>query len=187
MVKLFALLQSRQPIGDHSISAAVPAAAAIAAEGPSSEKNSPGAIERAIGRRRSLRRTASSIRAARSHLARCRAPGGSTFRVSGHRRRAYFLQTIADRRSSSHVAAITAIYAHHVLHGLASFEIEPPSEDDMRRRLPQAPEHLPIAGAPFKPITEFVPDFPLEGDGFRTSGSGERGQGFEPRSVACEG
>ena len=34
-----------------------------------------------------------------------------------------------------HVAAITKIYAHHVLHGLASFEIEPPSEDDMRRRL----------------------------------------------------
>ena len=34
-----------------------------------------------------------------------------------------------------HVAAITTIYAHHVLHGLASFEIEPPSEDDMRRHL----------------------------------------------------
>ena len=34
-----------------------------------------------------------------------------------------------------HVAAITTIYAHHVLHGLASFEIEPPSEDDMQRRL----------------------------------------------------
>ena len=33
-----------------------------------------------------------------------------------------------------HVAAITTIYAHHVLHGLASFEIEPPSENDMRRR-----------------------------------------------------
>src|SRR6266481_10155388 len=33
-----------------------------------------------------------------------------------------------------HVAAITMIYAHHVLHGLASFEIEPPSENDMRRR-----------------------------------------------------
>ena len=33
-----------------------------------------------------------------------------------------------------HVAAITTIYAHHVLHGLSSFEIEPPSEDDMRRR-----------------------------------------------------
>ena len=33
-----------------------------------------------------------------------------------------------------HVAAITTIYAYHVLHGLASFEIEPPSEDDMRLR-----------------------------------------------------
>jgi phosphinothricin acetyltransferase len=33
-----------------------------------------------------------------------------------------------------HVAAITTIYAHHVLHELASFEIQPPSEDDMRRR-----------------------------------------------------
>jgi hypothetical protein len=33
-----------------------------------------------------------------------------------------------------HVAAITTIYAHHVLHGLASFEIEPPSEDDTRQR-----------------------------------------------------
>lgn len=32
------------------------------------------------------------------------------------------------------IAAITAIYAHHVLHGLASFEIEPPSESDMRQR-----------------------------------------------------
>jgi phosphinothricin acetyltransferase len=27
-----------------------------------------------------------------------------------------------------HVAAITTIYAHHVVHGLASFEVEPPSE-----------------------------------------------------------
>src|SRR5246500_3399684 len=33
-----------------------------------------------------------------------------------------------------HVAAITKIYTHHVLHGLASFEIEPPSKDDLRRR-----------------------------------------------------
>jgi hypothetical protein len=31
-------------------------------------------------------------------------------------------------------AAITGIYAHHVLHGLASFEIEPPSENDMQQR-----------------------------------------------------
>ena len=32
------------------------------------------------------------------------------------------------------VASITAIYGHHVLHGLASFEIVPPSESDMRQR-----------------------------------------------------
>jgi len=31
-------------------------------------------------------------------------------------------------------AAIQSIYAHHVLHGLASFEEEPPSLDEMRRR-----------------------------------------------------
>jgi phosphinothricin acetyltransferase len=30
--------------------------------------------------------------------------------------------------------AITAIYAHHVLHGTASFEIEPPGLEDMCRR-----------------------------------------------------
>ena len=34
----------------------------------------------------------------------------------------------------SDIAMITAIYAHHVLHGLASFEIEPPSESDMLQR-----------------------------------------------------
>src|ERR1700731_1630462 len=33
-----------------------------------------------------------------------------------------------------HVAAITTIYAHHVLHGLASVETEPPSENEMRQR-----------------------------------------------------
>jgi len=33
-----------------------------------------------------------------------------------------------------HIAAITTIYAHHVLHGLASFEIELPSENDIRQR-----------------------------------------------------
>lgn len=33
-----------------------------------------------------------------------------------------------------HVAEITKIYAHHVFHGLASFEIDPPSENDMRQR-----------------------------------------------------
>ena len=30
--------------------------------------------------------------------------------------------------------AIQGIYAHHVLHGTASFEIEPPSVDEIRRR-----------------------------------------------------
>lgn len=30
--------------------------------------------------------------------------------------------------------AIQAIYAHHVLHGLASFEEEPPGTDELRRR-----------------------------------------------------
>lgn len=33
-----------------------------------------------------------------------------------------------------HVASVTRIYAHHVLHGLASFEVEPPSESEMRQR-----------------------------------------------------
>jgi phosphinothricin acetyltransferase len=32
------------------------------------------------------------------------------------------------------VAAITAIYAYHVLHGLASFEEVPPGEDEIARR-----------------------------------------------------
>jgi L-amino acid N-acyltransferase YncA len=32
------------------------------------------------------------------------------------------------------VAALAMSYAHHVLHGLASFEVEPPSESDMRGR-----------------------------------------------------
>lgn len=32
------------------------------------------------------------------------------------------------------VAAITAIYTHHVLHGTGTFEIDPPSETDMAAR-----------------------------------------------------
>lgn len=32
------------------------------------------------------------------------------------------------------IAAVHAIYAHHVLHGLASFEEEPPSAEELRRR-----------------------------------------------------
>jgi L-amino acid N-acyltransferase YncA len=40
---------------------------------------------------------------------------------------------VRDARASD-LAAITAIYAHHVRHGLASFEIEPPDEAQMRKR-----------------------------------------------------
>jgi L-amino acid N-acyltransferase YncA len=32
------------------------------------------------------------------------------------------------------IPAVTAIYAHHVRHGLASFELEPPGEEEMARR-----------------------------------------------------
>ncbi len=32
------------------------------------------------------------------------------------------------------IAAITAIYAHHVLHGTGTFEVDPPSEADMTAR-----------------------------------------------------
>jgi L-amino acid N-acyltransferase YncA len=32
------------------------------------------------------------------------------------------------------IASITAIYAHHVIHGTGSFEIEPPDGDEMERR-----------------------------------------------------
>ena len=46
------------------------------------------------------------------------------------------LLTVSSVRpcEEDNVAAITAIYAHHVLYGLASFEIAPPSENDMHRR-----------------------------------------------------
>ncbi|MGF1630663.1 MAG: GNAT family N-acetyltransferase [Kiloniellaceae bacterium] len=33
------------------------------------------------------------------------------------------------------IPAIQAIYAHHVLHGIASFEEEPPEQEEIRRRL----------------------------------------------------
>jgi phosphinothricin acetyltransferase len=32
------------------------------------------------------------------------------------------------------LAAITVIYRHHVLHGTGTFEIDPPTETDMRAR-----------------------------------------------------
>lgn len=43
--------------------------------------------------------------------------------------------TIALRPAvAADIAAITAIYAHHVQHGLASFETEAPDQAEMRRR-----------------------------------------------------
>jgi L-amino acid N-acyltransferase YncA len=41
------------------------------------------------------------------------------------------------------VAAITTIYAHHAPHGLASFEIEPPSENMRQRRLDHVGRDFP--------------------------------------------
>lgn len=35
---------------------------------------------------------------------------------------------------SSDIAQITAIYAHHVLHGTGTFEVDPPTEADMAQR-----------------------------------------------------
>ena len=45
--------------------------------------------------------------------------------------------TIRDHASDSadELDAITAIYSHHVRHGRASFETEPPSAEEMRGRL----------------------------------------------------
>jgi L-amino acid N-acyltransferase YncA len=43
------------------------------------------------------------------------------------------------------LAAIHAIYAHHVLHGLASFEEEPPPLEEMRRRF----EEVTGGGLPY--------------------------------------
>lgn len=48
---------------------------------------------------------------------------------------AFFLMNAILRPATpADLPQISAIYAHHVLHGLASFEIEPPDEAEMRRR-----------------------------------------------------
>lgn len=50
-------------------------------------------------------------------------------------RAALFLMNATLRPATlADLPQIRAIYAHHVLHGLASFEIEPPDEAEMRRR-----------------------------------------------------
>ncbi|WCM94589.1 N-acetyltransferase family protein [Acidovorax sp. NCPPB 2350] len=43
------------------------------------------------------------------------------------------MPTIRPSRDED-IAAITAIYAHHVLHGTGTFEIEPPGTDEMAAR-----------------------------------------------------
>jgi len=40
----------------------------------------------------------------------------------------------------SDIAAMNAIYRHHVLHGTASFEIDPPSSGNIERRM------MPVIG-----------------------------------------
>jgi len=47
--------------------------------------------------------------------------------------------------TAADIPAIQAIYAHHVLHGLASFEIEPPTEAQMRSRF----DAITAAGYPY--------------------------------------
>ena len=47
--------------------------------------------------------------------------------------------------TAADLAAITAIYGHHVLHGTASFETEPPSLEEMARRHAEVVGH----GLPF--------------------------------------
>ena len=42
--------------------------------------------------------------------------------------------TIIRSSQDQDLAAITAIYAHHVLHGTGTFEVDPPSPEDMRTR-----------------------------------------------------
>jgi phosphinothricin acetyltransferase len=52
--------------------------------------------------------------------------------------------------TAADLPAIQAIYAHHVLHGLASFEIVPPSVEDIRSRF----ESITAAGYPYLVATE---------------------------------
>jgi len=47
------------------------------------------------------------------------------------------MKTDFQIRAAKHsdIAAITGIYAHHVLHGTGSFEIDPPDAEEMTRRM----------------------------------------------------
>ena len=43
-------------------------------------------------------------------------------------------RTLVRPATAADIPAITAIYGHHVLHGLATFEVEPPDTAEMTRR-----------------------------------------------------
>lgn len=45
-----------------------------------------------------------------------------------------------DSATSADATAIAAIYAHHVIHGTATFEIEPPREDEIAARIAKSLE-----------------------------------------------
>ncbi len=53
--------------------------------------------------------------------------------------------TLVRPANTADIADIREIYAHHVLHSLASFEVEPPSMDEMRVRM----ESILAAGYPY--------------------------------------
>ncbi|HKM61257.1 MAG TPA: GNAT family N-acetyltransferase [Acidisphaera sp.] len=44
------------------------------------------------------------------------------------------MTAVVRASTDADIEAIADIYAHHVLHGLGSFETEPPNADEMRRR-----------------------------------------------------
>ena len=44
------------------------------------------------------------------------------------------METIVRPSADADIPAVQRIYAHHVLHGLASFEVEPPSVEEIARR-----------------------------------------------------
>ncbi|NBO04351.1 MAG: GNAT family N-acetyltransferase, partial [Betaproteobacteria bacterium] len=46
----------------------------------------------------------------------------------------HIMETTIRPASSEDLARIQAIYAHHVLHGSASFELEPPSLEEISHR-----------------------------------------------------
>src|SRR5262249_8879862 len=94
----------------------------------------------------------------------------------------------------SDIAAITQIYAHHVSHGTASFEIEPPDAEEMARRrlawrgpaLPSAVAKIapPVVGYPYATLSpaRFAYRFTLEASVYIHPDHVGRGMGAAPLS-----